>query len=110
MSVAETVLVYVVIPLGIVALIVLLNMSGARRRPRYRPGQPWNHPAVWFEPHPERPAAEHGGGHGAGHRELEAGHGGHAAIERAGSGPVLAEGTAAARNPGGPLGGARGTW
>ncbi len=105
-SVAQTVLVYVVAPLGVIAVLVLLNMRGARRRPRYRPGQPWSYPDVWFEPHPARPAAGHGAGHGA-----EVGHGGHAAIERAGAGPVRAAGASEpARTPGGPLGGARGTW
>ena len=105
MTVAETLLVYAVIPLAIIALLVLLNLRGARRRPRYRPGQPWDYPPVWYEPHPDRSAS------GDGHGRLEVGHSGHAAIERAGSGPVL--GTrpeSASARPGGPLGGARGTW
>lgn len=106
-TVAETLLVYVGVPLAVTLIIVLLNLRGARRRPRYRPGQPWNHPDLWYEPHPERPTA-----HGDGHGQLEVGHSGHAAVERAGSGPVLGSGTGTepARVPGGPLGGARGTW
>jgi hypothetical protein len=107
-TVAETVLVYAVAPLAVIVLIVLLNLRGARRRPRYRPGQPWTYPPVWYEPHPDRAAGGHGGGHG----QLEVGHSGHAALERAGAGPVLGSGTRAeeSRVPGGPLGGARGTW
>jgi hypothetical protein len=106
-DVAETLLVYAGIPLGIVVVIVLLNLRGARRRARYRPGQPWDYPPVWYEPHPLRPAAEHGAGHG----ELEVGHSGHAAVERAGAGPVLGSGAGqSSGHPGGPLGGARGTW
>ena len=106
-TVAETLLVYVGIPLALILIIVLLNLRGARRRARYRPGQPWNHPDLWYEPHPEG-APAHGGGHG----QLEVGHSGQAAIERAGAGPVLGSGTGAeqSRVPGGPLGGARGTW
>ncbi len=103
-SVAETVLVYVVAPLGVIAVLVLLNMRGARRRPRYRPGQPWSYPDVWFEPHPLHPEAEHGPGHGDGHAQLEAPHGPRAALEQGAKSPEPA------RVPGGPLGGARGTW
>jgi hypothetical protein len=105
-DVAETLLVYAGIPLAIILVIVLLNMRGARRRARYRPGQAWDYPPVWYEPHPARPAE-----HGSGHDELEVGHGGHAELERAGAGPVI--GSAAGQpsgHSGGPLGGARGTW
>lgn len=98
-TVVQTILVYVVAPLAIIALLVLLNMRGARRRPRYRPGQPWNNPAVWYEPHPAAPQVAHG-----------AEHDGHAAIGRAPT-PALPAGTEEHRAaPGGPLGGARGTW
>lgn len=100
MDVAETLLVYAGIPLAIILVIVLLNLRGARRRARYRPGQTWNYPPVWHEPHPVSTAA----GHGSGHGELAAGHGGHAELERAGAG-----GQPSGR-VGGPLGGARGTW
>ncbi|MBN1092031.1 hypothetical protein JKP75_05265 [Blastococcus sp. TML/M2B] len=51
------------------------------RRPRYKPGQAWDHAPVWYEPHPD------GGGHGDGHAAI-----------------------AAAPQAAGPLGGARGTW
>jgi hypothetical protein len=106
-DVAETLLVYAGIPLGIVVVIVLLNLRGARRRARYRPGQPWSYPPVWYEPHPLHPAAQHGSGQG----ELEVGHSGHADVDRAGAGPVLGSGAGQpSGHPGGPLGGARGTW
>ena len=85
MNVAETILVFVGIPLAIILVLALLIFGrGGRKRPRYRPGQPWDHAPVWYEPHPQAT-----GGHGATS---------HAAIEG---------GTAAAA---GPLGGARGTW
>ena len=84
MTVAETILVYVVAPLAIVVLFAaLIFLPGGRKRPRYKSGQPWEHAPVWFEPHPD----------GSG------GHGGHAALE-AGASATTA----------GPLGGARGTW
>jgi hypothetical protein len=40
---------YVLIPLGIFALIALLSvLPSALRRPRYRPGRPWSHDPLWF--------------------------------------------------------------
>lgn len=82
MNLAETILVFVGAPLAIFLLLAaLVFLPGGRRRPRYRPGQPWDHEPVWYEPHPLAT-----GHHGAPHAELESG--------------------AAA----GPLGGARGTW
>ncbi len=57
MSIAETVLVFVGIPLGGFALLALLTLApGAVRAPRYRPGSPWQYKPVWYLPHPE-----HGG-------------------------------------------------
>ena len=44
-----TILVYVVIPLGIFAGIALLStLPSMLRRPRYRPGRPWQHDPMWF--------------------------------------------------------------
>jgi hypothetical protein len=81
-NVAETILVFVGIPLAVVVLLaVLIFLPGGRKRPRYKPGQPWDHEPVWYEPHPE---------HGP------SGHGRRTAI-----------GSSATA---GPLGGARGTW
>ena len=82
MNVAETILVFVGAPLAIFLLLAaLIFLPGGRKRPRYRPGQPWDHAPVWYEPHPLAT-----GGHGAPHSALEGG--------------------ASA----GPRGGARGTW
>jgi hypothetical protein len=82
-NVAETILVFVGIPLAVVVLLaVLIFLPGGRKRPRYKSGQPWHHEPVWYEPHPEHGPA--------------AGHGGQTAI-----------GSSATA---GPLGGARGTW
>jgi hypothetical protein len=113
-NVVETILVFVGIPLAIVLVLAALTLLPGGRRPRYRPGQPWEHEPIWYEPHPEGPAAGHGTGHGTGHG---AGHGPATAIgssvypERPaiGSGEHGA-GAAPAPQPAGPLGGARGTW
>ena len=84
-TVAETLLVYVVAPLAVIVVLALLTLvPGRRKKLRYKPGQPWEHEPVWFEPHP---GALQAGGHGSSH-----------AIE------------AGATTTGGPLGGARGTW
>jgi hypothetical protein len=107
-TVVETLLVFAGAPLAIVVLLALLIfVPGGRKRPRYRPGQPWEHEPIWYEPHPEhspveshdaqgtaitssvypeRPAIGAGDSHGAG------------------------TSTAAPARPAGPLGGARGTW
>jgi hypothetical protein len=88
-NVAETILVFVGAPLAIfLVLALLIFVPGGRKRPRYRPGQPWDHAPVWYEPHPQA-AGDHG----------PTTHGAHAALE-SGAAPAAA----------GPLGGARGTW
>jgi hypothetical protein len=103
-NVAETLLVYFGIPLAIVLVMAaLIFIPGGKRRPRYRPGQPWEHEAIWYEPHPEQaPPAGHGDGHGAGHGAAALPSAERTAI--AGSTPTLPA------RAGGPLGGARGTW
>ena len=55
MSVIQTVLVFVGIPLGIVLLVSLavFGKSLARQPNRYRPGKPWTFPPSWYVPHPE---------------------------------------------------------
>ena len=84
MTVVETILVYAVAPLAVIAVLALLTLvPGRHSRPRYKPGQPWEHEPVWYEPHPEAT-----GGHGDAH-------------------PALPAGSAPAA---GPRGGARGTW
>lgn len=54
MSVLETVLVYVCIPLGLFSLFAIaVFVPGAVRKPRYRPGQHWEFEPVWYSPHPK---------------------------------------------------------
>ena len=86
MTVAETILVFVGAPLAIFLVLAFLTLGpGVRdRRPRYKPGQPWTHEPVWYEPHP-----------------LATGHG---------ETPALSASAAAESASAGPLGGARGTW
>ena len=118
MNVAETLLVFVGAPLAVVlVLAALIFLPGGRKRPRYKSGQPWPHEAVWYEPHPEGPAGDHGGGYGAGvpgqgtlaigsslYGEPTDGHG------SASHGATAVGGAPAPRASAGPLGGARGTW
>jgi len=49
LSVAELVGIYILIPLGIFAVIALFaTLPSMLRRPRYRPGRPWQHDPLWF--------------------------------------------------------------
>ena len=60
MSVVETLLVYVAIPLAIYGTIALLTLRDrVAKAPRYRPGQAWTYPPVWWAGHPEGVGAEH---------------------------------------------------
>ncbi|SEO60770.1 aa3-type cytochrome oxidase subunit CtaJ [Trujillonella endophytica] len=84
MSVVETILVFAVIPLAIVLLFAVLTLlPGRQKKARYKPGQPWEHGPVWWEPHP----LQAGGHHDSGHTAI-----------------------GSAASSAGPLGGARGTW
>jgi hypothetical protein len=86
-NVAEVILVFAGAPLAVILLLaVLIWGPGGRKRPRYRPGQPWEHAPIWYEPHPEA----------VGH------HPSRAALD--GAAHVVHTTTGA------PLGGARGTW
>jgi hypothetical protein len=60
----ETVLIYAAIPLGVCLIFALLTLVPGRGNDRthYRPGQPWEHEPVWYEPHPDTPGV-HAGGH-----------------------------------------------
>ena len=124
-TVAETILVFAGAPLAVVLVVALLTLGAAarHRRPRYKPGQPWTHDPIWYEPHPE--ATGHGSDHGGGETTAIGSsvfgerHGADAAATHAvsggSSGPgggSSAVGATAARapRPAGPLGGARGTW
>lgn len=54
-SVVQTILVFVGIPAGIIALLGLAvyGKSMVRQPNRYRPGRPWDFPPSWYVPHPE---------------------------------------------------------
>ena len=52
-SVVQTILIYAVIPLAIYGLVAMLTLRDkVARAPRYRPGQPWEYPAVWWTANP----------------------------------------------------------
>lgn len=116
-TVVETVLVFAVAPLAICLVFALLTIGpGVReRRPRYKPGQSWDHEPVWYEPHPEG-SSGHGDGHddettALGSSVYPERHGAEAAATHAVSGGFSEGAPAAPRpQPAGPLGGARGTW
>jgi hypothetical protein len=100
--VAETLLIYLVIPAAVFLLLAaLVFVPGGRRRPRWKSGQPWPHDPVWYEPHPEA-VGQGSGGHGGGHAAVEGDS--HPALSAGGEAPAAAAASA------GPLGGARGTW
>jgi hypothetical protein len=76
-TVLETVVVYALIPLAILGGLALMTLwPKSVWGPRYRPGQPWEHPPVWWTANPKdvgRPpaaggetsaTAERGGAHG----------------------------------------------
>lgn len=136
MTVAETILVFAGAPLAIIAVLAALTLrpEKGQKRLRYKPGQPWEYPPVWYEPHPEH-SADTGSGPAPAHGPAAVPGSGTAALgssmypeqpgERAldtqqGAGPAVGGGagagagasTVTARRPvpGGPLGGARGTW
>jgi hypothetical protein len=78
MSIVETVLVFVGIPVGVFALMALVVLvPGAAQSPRYRPGSPWSYEPVWYIPHPDAlPPADRTSPvatPGAASRQLEAG-------------------------------------
>jgi len=65
-NVVQTILVYAVIPLAIYGVVALLTMRDkVARAPRYRPGQSWDYPPVWWTANPagaEATAVPTGGG------------------------------------------------
>ena len=113
MPVIETVLIYGVIPLAVFVILAVLTLLPGRGndKTKYRPGQPWQHEAVWYEPHPDVPGVPgHGDDHGAGHGEqlaLTPGVGATAAALALGEHPHTHEVDAPRRSA---AGGARGTW
>ncbi|HET9141778.1 hypothetical protein [Actinophytocola sp.] len=53
MTVVETLLVFVAIPAAIYGVIALLTLRDrGTRAPRYRPGQAWDYPPVWWTANP----------------------------------------------------------
>jgi hypothetical protein len=115
-TVVETILVYAVAPLAVVAVLALLTLvPGRRKRARYKPGQAWDHEPIWYEPHPEHPTAgEHGvPGFGAavtGGATTAIGSSLYGEPTGAAGGHESAAPAPAPAVPAGPRGGARGTW
>jgi hypothetical protein len=65
-SVTETVLIFVGVPLGLFLLAAFaVYGASAVGQPRYRPGRPWEHEPVWYLPAPDSVLvpALHGHGH-----------------------------------------------
>jgi hypothetical protein len=128
-SVVETLLVYVGAPLAVALLLALLTLRPGKgqKKLRYKPGQPWDHEPVWYEPHVagggHAPAPAHGpaavGGSGTAalgssvypeqHGERSTGTTGAGRADSGGHGSsALTSGAAVAAAR--PFGGARGTW
>ena len=143
MTVVETLLVFVVAPLAVYVLFwALTYLPGGRKRQGvvYKPGQPWDHEPVWYEPQPRNAPTHAAGegdtqavgsslygetasissGHGAsgdGTGVLTSGSGSGSGSSTVGSsviagtrGATAASADGPAPAPGGPLGRARGTW
>ena len=138
MTVAETILVYAVVPLLLVAVMAALTLRpDPKARRRYRPGQPWEHEPVWYAPHDATAATGHGvdtastpqgrtqavgssvygevgagDGHAAAHGTTHGTtHGtAHGTTHGTTQGATAASAGAPVVGRGGPLGGARGTW
>lgn len=55
MTVVQTVLVFVAIPLAVVALVTIAvyGRSAVHQPTRYRPGKAWTYPPAWYLPHPD---------------------------------------------------------
>ncbi|MGH3978065.1 MAG: aa3-type cytochrome oxidase subunit CtaJ [Pseudonocardiaceae bacterium] len=65
MSAVETVLVLALSPLAILGVIAILTLwPKFARAPRYRPGQEWTYPPVWWTANPDSLPASHGTGAG----------------------------------------------
>jgi hypothetical protein len=109
MSVTETVLVYGVIPLVVFLAFAAATLIPGRGKDKthYRPGQPWPHEPVWYEPHPDA-AGVHGGGHEDDHAAIGAGRPGLGATALALTIGEQPHEPAAPRRT--AAGGARGTW
>lgn len=74
MSILETILVYAAIPLVIYGFFALVTLrSKFTSRPRYRPGQAWEHPPLWWT----------GNREGADHAHADDGDAGNAVVSTA---------------------------
>jgi hypothetical protein len=107
LSISSTVLVFLVIPVGVVVLVAsLVFASGARSRRdrRYRPGRPYDFQPIWFLAQPDQvnPALAHPD---AAHPAL-AGSGHQAPALQA---PYIEDSSGARVRPG-PVGGASDSW
>jgi hypothetical protein len=64
LSIFSTILVYAIIPLGVIAVVAALVASGSTRaRParRYRPGRPYDFKPIWFLASPAQVSPAFGG-------------------------------------------------
>ncbi|NKQ56789.1 hypothetical protein HFP15_28350 [Amycolatopsis sp. K13G38] len=53
MNIVETILVFALIPAAIYAVVALVTLrSKFAATPRYRPGQPWEYPPMWWSGNP----------------------------------------------------------
>jgi len=68
LSVISTVLVFVIIPAAVIGAVAALVLSGSDRSKqqarRYRPGRPYDFPAMWFTATPQRAVTAGGGQRG----------------------------------------------
>jgi hypothetical protein len=97
LSILSTVLVFVIIPVGVILLVALLVLAGSdrtRRARRYRPGRPYDFQPIWFLASPELVSGAAGG------------HQAQRAIEGS---SVLTDSSGAQVRPG-PTGGASDSW
>jgi hypothetical protein len=106
----EVVLIYGVIPLAVFVLLALLTVLPGRGRDKthYRPGRPWDHEPVWYEPHPDA-SGVHAGGPSLGNGDH-----GRPGLGATAAALTIGEQPHGAADTGGPrrtaAGGARGTW
>jgi hypothetical protein len=98
LSIASTVLVYVGIPVVVIAVVASIVLSGSdrsRRSRRYRPGRPYDFQPMWFLAAPERVSGT----------PAVTGHGSAPALEA----PIFEDSSGARVLPG-PVGGASDSW
>jgi hypothetical protein len=66
LSILSTVLVFVIIPVGVIALVASLVLAGGdktQRAPRYRPGRQYDFQPIWFLAAPDQVSAAVPDGH-----------------------------------------------